>query len=83
MWELVREIPHSRFHSWDKTFRKSAKINFHRESFNEFAVTQCTTPTSAASKISFCGGNFCESPRKCKIIKSFPPEINLLYSKKQ
>ena len=39
------------------------KIDFRRENFREFAVTQCTTPTSAVSnclKIDFRRENFRE-----------------------
>ena len=51
---------YSGFLSREKTFANCLKIDFHGENCREFAVTQCTTPTSAVSnclKIEFHGEN--------------------------
>ena len=67
-------IPHSGFLSREKTLANCFKIDFRGENFREFAVTQCTTPTSAVSnclKIYFRGENFRESPQKREIRESF------------
>ena len=56
-------IQYSGFLSREKTFANCLKIDFCRENFCEFVVTQCTTSTSAVSnclKIDFCRENFCE-----------------------
>ena len=62
------------------------KIDFRGENVCEFAVTQCTTPTSAVSnclKIDFRRENFQELPQKRKIRESFllrmKPAIRYMY----
>ena len=70
-------IPYSGFLSREETFANCLKIDFRRENFREFAVTQCPTPTSAVSnclKIDFRGENFRESPQKREIGESFLPK---------
>ena len=57
----VKEILYCGFLLREKTFVNYLKIDFHGENFREFAVTQCTTPTSTVSnclKIDFRGENF-------------------------
>ena len=69
-------IPYSGFLLWEKTFANCLKIDFRRENFHEFVVTQCTTPTSVVSnclKIDFHRETFRESPQECKIRESFLP----------
>ena len=55
------KLPYGGFLSREKTFANYLKIDFRGENFREFAVTQCTTPTSAVSnyclKIDFRGEN--------------------------
>ena len=67
-------MPYSGFLSREKTFMNCLKIDFRRENFREFVVTQCTTPTSTVSnclKIDFRRENFRESSQKREIRKSF------------
>ena len=72
------DIPYcSGFLSREKTFANCLKIDFREENFREFAVTQCTAPTSAVSnycyKIDFRGESFRESPQKREIRECFLP----------
>ena len=77
------KLPYSGFLSREKTFANCLKIDFRGENFREFAVTQCTTPTSAVSKyclkIDFRGENFRKSPQKRELAKVFSRERNPLY----
>ena len=69
-------LPYSGFLSREKLSANCLKIDFRGENLCEFAVTQCTTPTSAVSnclKIDFRGENFRESPQKHEIRESFLP----------
>ena len=75
--KVGQQLPYSGFLSREKTiFANCLKIDFRRENFREFAVTQCTTPTNVVSnylKIDFRRENFHESPQKREIRESFLP----------
>ena len=81
---LHLQLPYSGFLSREKTFANCLKIDFRGKNFRKFAVTQCTTPTSAVSnclKIDFRGENVRELPQKREIReKVFSRERNPLYS---
>ena len=76
MRERACTVPYSRFLLREKTFANCLKIDFRGENLREFAVTQCTTSTSAVSnclKIDFRRENFSKSPQKRKIRERFLP----------
>ena len=72
-------VPYSGFLSREKTSANCLKIEFCRENYHEFAVTQCTTPTNAVSncfKIDFRGKNFPNHHRNANFTKVFSRERN-------